>query len=135
MIAAAELETAFPEVNPGEWPVGPRVLVQFVTVRERTAGGIVLPEETREVNKSLTQIAKVRAVGQIAFCSRDTGYHWPEGVWCKVGDVVRVPKYTGHRFSREIPGTGDKANFAIIEDHQIGSVIDPTQFANVTELL
>ncbi len=135
MIPSTDLEGAFPVVNPGEWPVGPRVLVQFNTIRERTQGGIVLPEETRDVNKALTQVAKVIAVGQIAFCNRETGQRWPEGVWCRVGDIVRVPKYTGHRFSRPIPGTNDKANFAIIEDHQIGSVIDPAQFEQVTEIL
>lgn len=135
MISAADLKTAFPEINPGEWPLGPRILVQFNTVRERTSGGIVLPEETRELNKSLSQVAKVLALGKLAYCNRESGNPWPEGVWCKVGDIVRVPKYVGHRFSREIPGTNEKANFAIIEDNQVASIIDASQFDKVTELL
>lgn len=135
MISAADINTAFPEVQPGEWPVGPRVLVQLQTVREKTQGGIVLVEETREVNQAVSQVGKVIALGQIAFCNRETGYRWPEGVWCKTGDIVRIPKYVGHRFSREIPGTKDKANFVILEDHQVSSVVNPEHFNTITELV
>ena len=135
MISAADLSSAFPEVDPCEWPVGPRVLVQLQTVREKTSGGIVLVEETREVNQAISQVGKVVALGQIAFCNRETGYRWPEGVWCKTGDIVRIPKYVGHRFSRNLPDSKDKANFVLLEDHQISSVVDPTKFDMITELV
>lgn len=134
-IPVADLESAFPPVNPGEWPVGPRILVQLQTIREKTQGGIVLVEETREVNKSLTQIGKIIAVGHIAYRNRDSGQLWPEGVWAKPGDIVRIPKYVGQRFEREIPGTKDRAAFIILEDHQVTSVVDPSQFEKVSEVL
>ena len=134
-ISAADLDSAFPEINPGEWPVGPRVLVQLQTIREKTQGGIVLVEETREVNKATTQVGKVISMGQIAFCHRESGQRWPEGVWAKVGDLVRVPKYVGTRFKRDIPGTSDRAEFIIIDDHQIVSVISPDSFEKVSELI
>ena len=134
-IPAADLASAFPEVSVGEWPVGPRIMVQLQTVREKTQGGIILAEETRAVNTVTTQIGKVIAVGQIAFCNRESGQRWPEGVWAKVGDLVRVPKYVGTRIDREIPGTKDKAHFLIVEDHQITSVISPDAFETVSEIV
>ena len=134
-IPAADLESAFPVVNPGEWPVGPRILVQLQTIREKTQGGIILAEETRDVNKSITQIGKIIAIGQIAYRNRDNGQMWPEGVWAKVGGLVRIPKYVGQRFEREIPGSKDKAVFIVLEDHQVVSVIDPDQFDKVSEVL
>ena len=134
-IPAADLDSAFPEIHPGEWPVGPRIMVQLQTIREKTSGGIVLVEETREVNKATTQIGKVVAVGQIAFCNRETGARWPEGVWAKIGDLVRVPKYVGTRTERDIPGTKDKATFIIVDDHQITSVISPESFETISEIV
>ncbi len=134
-IPAADLASAFPEVHPGEWPVGPRIMVQLQTIREKTQGGIVLVEETREVNRVTTQIGKVVAVGQIAFCNRESGQRWPEGVWAQKGDLVRIPKYVGTRIDREIPGSKDKATFLIVEDHQITSVISPDAFETVSEIV
>jgi co-chaperonin GroES (HSP10) len=134
-IPSADLDSAFPAVNPGEWPVGPRVMIQLQTIREKTQGGIVLALETREVNKVTSQIGKVISMGQIAFCGRDTGRRWPEGVWAKVGDLVRIPKYVGTRSERDIPGTNDKATFIVIDDHQIISVISPEMFETVSEIV
>jgi co-chaperonin GroES (HSP10) len=134
-IPAADLASAFPEVHPGEWPVGPRIMIQLQTIREKTQGGIVLVEETREVNRVTTQIGKVIAVGQIAFCNRESGQRWPEGVWAQKGDLVRIPKYVGTRIDREIHGGKDKATFLIVEDHQITSVISPDAFETVSEIV
>ncbi len=134
-IPAADLASAFPDVHPGEWPVGPRILVQFQTVREKTQGGIVLVEETREVNRVTTQVGKVVAVGPIAYRHRESGEQWPEGTWAKVGDLVRIPKYVGTRIEREIPGTKDKATFLLVDDHQVQSVISPEYFETVSEIV
>ncbi len=134
-IPAADLVSAFPEIHPGEWPVGPRVLIQLQTIREKTQGGIVLVEETKEVNRATTQVGKLIATGQIAFCNRDTGQRWPEGVWATNGNIVRIPKYIGTRWERELPNGEGKAVFVLIEDHQIQSVIDPEHFENVTEIV
>jgi co-chaperonin GroES (HSP10) len=110
-------------------------MIQLQTIREKTQGGIVLARETREVNKVTTQVGKVISMGQIAFCNRDTGRRWPEGVWAAVGDLVRIPKYVGTRSEREIPGSGDKATFIIIDDHQIMSVISPAMFESISEII
>lgn len=102
MISAAKLEEAFPDVTPGVKPLGARVLVQLRTVRAKTVSGIVLVDDTRTFNKANTQLGKVIALGPIAFCNRETGKTWNEGVWAEPGQFVRIPKYGGDRFERAI---------------------------------
>ena len=113
MIPASKLDEAFPSVNPGVVPLGTRVLVQLRTVRSKTASGIVLIDDTRQFNKVTTQLGKVINIGPIAFRNRETGQLWPEGVWARPGDYIRLPKYGGDRFERKIPGTEDTALFCL----------------------
>jgi co-chaperonin GroES (HSP10) len=98
------LDEAFPAVDPGVEPFGSRVIVQIRTAKSKTAGGIILPEDTQETERWNTQVAKVIAVGSLAFHNRNTMQPWPEGSWCEVGDFVRAPKYGGDRWSVEADG-------------------------------
>lgn len=88
----AEISAAFPDVDPGFLPFGTRVVVQLRSAKNKV-GSIILADESIETEKWNTQIAKVRAVGPMAFKNRDTNEIWPEGNWCQVGDYVRIPKY------------------------------------------
>lgn len=98
------IDEAFPAVDPGVEPFGSRVIVQIRTAKSKTAGGIILPEDTQETERWNTQVAKVIAVGSLAFHNRNTMQPWPEGSWCEVGDFVRAPKYGGDRWSVEADG-------------------------------
>ena len=118
----AKLREAFPDVDPGALPVGGRILVQWRAVAERvSAGGLILPEETKETEKWNTQVAKVISMGSLAFKKRDTLEPWPEGTWIEVGDYVRMPKWGGDRW--EVPFkhglTEGKALFSIFNDHEV----------------
>jgi co-chaperonin GroES (HSP10) len=117
------LEEAFPVLDPLMRPYGGRVLVQLRAVKEKvTAAGILLPEETKETEKWNTMIGKVIAVGPLAFKNRETMEPWPEGVWAKVGDYVRVPKYGGDRWEIEFKdeaGLNGKALFTFFNDHEV----------------
>lgn len=135
MIPASKLEEAFPEVVPGVAPLGARVLIQLRTVRTRTAGGLIIVDDTKTFNKANTQLGKVVSMGQIAYCNRQSGERWPEGTWIKMGEYVRVPKYGGDRFDRKIPGTDDTATFCIFSDHEIIAKVDPEAFEELDELL
>ena len=135
MISASDLQSAFPEIDPGLYPKGARVLVQLRTVREKTEGGIVLVEDSRQFNKANTQLGKMIHLGPIAYRNRETGQPWPEGTWVKTGDLVRVPKYGGDRFERKIPDTKDTAIFCIFSDHEIIAQIDPEAFSEIDEIL
>ena len=135
MISAAKLEEAFPDVTPGVKPLGARVLVQLRTVRAKTVSGIVLVDDTRDFNKANTQLGKVIALGPIAFCNRETGKTWNEGVWAEPGQFVRIPKYGGDRFSRRIPDSEDEAVFCILSDHELIACVNPEAFEELDELL
>jgi co-chaperonin GroES (HSP10) len=119
----AELAWAFPSVEPGAKPLGGRVLVQLRRTKKRTTGaGIILVEETKETEKWNNMVAKVVAIGPIAFCHRDTMQPWPEGSWVSVGDYIRVPKWGGDRWEVKIPGEDDledPALFMILNDHEV----------------
>ena len=135
MIPASKLEDAFPAVNPGVQPLGTRVLVQLRTVRTKTASGIVLVDDTKQFNKVTTQLGKIIQLGPISFRNRETGQLWPEGVWVRPGDFIRLPKYGGDRFERKIPDTDDTALFCLFQDHEIIAKVDPEAFEELDEIL
>ena len=119
----AALQEAFPAVDPGALPVGGRILVQWRAAKKTvTSSGIVLIEETKETEKWNNQVAKVIAVGPLAFKKRDTLEPWPEGNWIDVGDFVRMPKWGGDRWEVKVPGEDeleDSALFMVLNDHEV----------------
>lgn len=108
------LAEAFPAVDAGVQPFGSRVLVQIRTPKKKV-GSIILAQDTKDTEKWNTQVAKVIAVGSLAYKNRNTQEPWPEGQWCQPGDFVRVPKYGGDRW--EVPVNKDEnALFVIFND-------------------
>jgi co-chaperonin GroES (HSP10) len=118
----AELAWAFPSVDPGALPLGGRILVQLRrTKKKTTSAGIILVEETKETEKWQNMVAKVIAIGPIAFKHRDTMQPWPEGTWVQVGDYIRVPKWGGDRWEVKVPNEDDleePALFMVLNDHE-----------------
>ena len=118
--------TPFPEVDPGTIPLGSMLLVQIRSPRLRTSGGIILTAETQETNMWNEQVAKVLAIGPLCFKNRTTGAPWPEGQWCDVGDLIRVPKYGGDRYSIHYgPKEGEVANFVVFKDTDVIAKVRP----------
>lgn len=112
------LATAFPAVDAGIQPFGSRVLVQIRTPKKKSDGGIIIDINTQDTEKWNTQVAKVIAVGPLAFKNRNTMESWPEGDWCQPGDYVRVAKYGGDRW--EVPlDNKESALFVIFNDLDI----------------
>ena len=120
---AADLEEAFPLVDPGARPLGARVLVQLRRTKKTvTASGIVLVEETRETEKWQNMVGKVLMLGPLAFRKRDSMEPWVEGVWVKEGDFVRVPKWGGDRWEVPMPNAehdDDPVLFMVLNDHEL----------------
>ena len=113
----------FPGVNPSMRPSGNQILVQLRTVAKKSAGGIVLVDDTRDFNQGNTQIAKLVAAGKIAFHDRSSGETWKEGAWAEIGDVIIVPKWGGFRYELPIDGSDDRAVFCLFNDFEIKGVI------------
>jgi co-chaperonin GroES (HSP10) len=102
------LNEAFPDCDPGVVPLGSRVMVQVRTPKKVTKGGLHLPDDIRETEFWVSQVAKVLAIGPLAFHNRNTMELWPEGAWCRPGDFVRVPKNGGDRWTVKTE-TGEEA--------------------------
>ena len=112
-----DLEEAFPKCEPGVTPFGSRVMVQIRTPKNITKGGIHIPKggDAQETEFWAGQVAKVLAVGPVAFRNRTTLAPWPEGDWCEVGDYVRVPKFGGDRWTVKVKaGTPEETEALII---------------------
>lgn len=108
------LADTFPEVDPGIAPFGSRVIVQIRKPVKRV-GSIYLADATIDAETHNMKVAKVVAVGPVAFKDRQTMKPWPEGAWAQPGDFVRVPKFGGDRW--EVADSSDsKVWFAMIED-------------------
>lgn len=126
-----KLSAAFPVVDPGERPLGSLVLLQVKQAMTKTEGGIVLTKNDIETEFDNTQVAKVIALGRVAYHTRDTLVPWPEGAWIQVGDYVRISQHNGKRWTKPIPGTRgnsveERVTFVLIDDLHIASVIsDP----------
>jgi co-chaperonin GroES (HSP10) len=93
-----DISEGWPNVYPGNWPFGARVMVQLRMTSRLTRSGIALPGETQDAEKWNNGIAQVIGMGPLAFKKRDSLQPWPEGTWCEVGDFVRVPKFGGERW-------------------------------------
>ena len=108
-------EDAFPAIEPGVQPFGSRVLLQIRRAKNKTKGGIILSGETRDTETWNTQVAKVIAMGPLAFHNRNTMQPWPEGAWVDIGTYVRAPKYGGDRWSVRIED-GEEIIFVLFND-------------------
>jgi len=111
------LDEAFPPVDPSLKPLGSTVLVQIKQPAKLSKGGLILPEGEQKAERDNTQLAKVIAMGPLAFCNRATMHPWPEGAWVKIGDFVRVPRYGGDRYY--VPNPADNqspALFVLFDD-------------------
>lgn len=99
-------------------PSGWRLLVKTRKPKEKTSGGIILSDSSKEAEAYLNITAEVVAMGPICFHDRNTGEAWKGGVWCKPGDNVIIPKFTPLKF--EIDGV----DYRIINDDEVIATID-----------
>jgi len=103
-------------------PKGWKLLIEKVKPKEKTAGGIYLPDQARDAESYLSVCAKIVSIGPMAWRDRETGEPWIGGPWAKVGDWVIVPKFT--QFKMEIDGTEYRF---INDDEIIATVADPSK--------
>jgi len=75
-------EQSNPDVLP-ELP-GFHVLVRPVSIKQKTKGGILLPDSTRDDMAYLTTVGEVVALGDLAYHDMEK---FAKGPWCEVGDM------------------------------------------------
>lgn len=114
-----EVLSNFPEVNPKVLPCGTRVLCQLISPKTTSKGGLILVEETKETERWNNQVARVIAIGPIAFCNRETGQPWREGIWANPGDFVIIPRWGGQRRTVRSKGGDESVYFVTVNDHEI----------------
>ena len=86
-IDAEDLELKNLPVLPGF-----HVLVQPVSVKSKTKGGIFIPDSTKDDISYLTTVGQVIALGDLAYKDTDK---FPNGPWCNVDDYICYGKHAG----------------------------------------
>ena len=81
-----------PDVLP-EHP-GFHVLVRPVSIKEKTKGGILLPNSTKDDMSYLTTIGEVIKIGDLAYNDNEK---FPKGPWCQLGDYICYAKHAGQK--------------------------------------
>jgi co-chaperonin GroES (HSP10) len=123
-----ELE-CFPVIETGVEVAGDRVLVQLRREKITSKGGIILVDETRQTLRFNETVAKVVALGPLAYKSPDNMEPWIEGPWCEVGDLVRTIKYGGDRFVIQPDDDGAPVVFITLQAREIISRIKSFEYA------
>jgi co-chaperonin GroES (HSP10) len=118
-VSDRSIEDLFPDVDPECEPLGSKVLVQLRRVLLMSRGGIQLVEETGDTEAWNIQIGKVIALGPLAFKNRKTGDPWPEGLWVKVGEYVRFPRWGGDRLTIDLEDGNKPVVILILEDYHM----------------
>jgi co-chaperonin GroES (HSP10) len=117
------IEEAFPVVDPLIGPLGNGVIVQMRRPKQRTAGGIIMAAESQDWDASMIRIAKVIAMGPLAYRKRETLEAWPEGAWVKVGDYVRVPAHAGVDGWKIFLNENEWVQFAVFNDYDLKGIV------------
>ena len=73
---------------------GFHILVRPVSIKEKTKGGILIPDSTKDDMAYLTTVGKVLGLGDLAYEDKDK---FPKGAWCKIGDYVCYGKHSGQK--------------------------------------
>ncbi len=118
-VSGHKMEDLFPHVDPEFRPFGARVLLQLRRTITTTKSGIILSAGTKETEAWNIQVARIIAVGPLAFKRRDTAEDWPEGMWAKVGDFVKVPRWGGDRWSLEQTDGGEPVAIVLVNDSDL----------------
>ena len=122
-------EDCFPNIDPGVEILGDRVLVQLRREKTASKGGILLVDETRQTLRFNETVAKVVAIGPLAYKSPEDLTPWIEGPWCQVGDLVRTIKYGGDRFVVQPDDDGAPVVFITLQAREVISKIKSFAFA------
>lgn len=104
-------------------PVGYRLLVIPYYMKQKTAGGIIIPEAVRDRENHATVAAYVVKVGPDAYTDENK---FPTGAWCGEKSWVLMGRYAGNRF--KVDGLEVRL---INDDNVIATILDPADISYV----
>lgn len=96
-------------------PKGYRLLIAVPKVSDKTAGGVIMPDDIKTREETASILGLVLKVGSDAYADAS---RFPTGAWCKEGDYVVFRSYSGTRFK-----IGDE-EFRLINDDTVEAVVD-----------
>ena len=85
--------------------------------KQKTTGGIHLPDKVLDETQLQTVVAYVLKVGDLAYQDKEK---FPNGAWCKKGDWIVFARYAGSRFRIE----GGEVRL-LNDDEVLATVADP----------
>jgi len=100
-------------------PTGFRLLIGIPDVENKTKGGILLPDQLRDLEKTASVVGQVLDMGSEAYSDKEK---FPAGPWCKTGDFIMLRSYTGTRFKvndREYRLINDDTVEAVVADPRV----------------
>ena len=104
-------------------PTGYRLLVIPYYPKEKTKGGVYIPDATRDRESFATVVAYVVKMGPDAYKDADK---FPTGAYCSEKEWVLMGRYAGNRFKVE----GLELRL-INDDNIIAKILDPTDVSYV----
>lgn len=108
----AQLAADLPE------PKGYRILIALPDTQEKTAGGIIRPDELRKREETASMLGLVLEMGPDCYADES---RFPSGAYCKPGDWVVIRSYSGTRF--KIKGR----EYRLINDDTVEGVVPNPQ--------
>ena len=104
-------------------PAGYKILIALPEVDEKTDGGIIKAQSTRQQEEVGSIVGFVMKLGPDAYQDKEK---FPNGPYCKEGDFILMRSYSGTRFSiheREFRLINDDSVEAVVQDPRgIGKV-------------
>lgn len=94
-------------------PCGWRLLIRVPVIQEKSPGGIIIPDQVKDLERVMTMFGEVMELGPLAFTRGDMGGF----KWCCIGDLVLLNKYAGARIMI------DGVEHRLINDDEVQAVI------------
>jgi len=105
------------ESKPTQLPehAGYKILIALPEVDEKTEGGIIKAQQTKQLEEVGSIVGFVMKLGPDAYQDKEK---FPNGPYCKEGDFILMRSYSGTRFNIH-----DK-EFRLINDDSVEAIVD-----------